>query len=931
MKRHLNYARSLVGGALSIVFLAATLGAGGMTGVPGAPTLPISQINGWACAKQYRFIGNNKKALRFAVKQHLSETDKFFKCPIIKVKRQGLDVALTAAMCATDRIGDQSFAAEICEKYIVPNQKLALDDSHEYLSKDAIQAKIILIWERAGKTRKVVDACKAALIAKPKGNRADALRVKLASALIKLGYKSEAAAYLRQIRDDSSMAGAKSWLPGIAVNLKTVDAQRAGVGLEDMFTNMSEATLADVQEEAAREAASGFTIYSNVPASTPFKEHFSGGFTPSSNSTQLAVCTDTDIRVFVDNKLVLDTTGGMIQKKPFYVVPFAWKKDKLYHVNVDYLKSIAQVGTIGGSTLFAYNGGGDLTFPALTTSITGRGGTIKVKFSLTGTGPIPIISVTMKEKENADSVHTCPWREHGEGTPTTSGNTTTWEWDWDTVQGPFATHNGGHSVKVTAVWANGATLIEDSSVDIENLVITSVNPELLIWSGSGTVQLSATFTDSDCTNPTSTPHVHNVVSGNEPESITSQSSWSWSISGPQSTKAFYTCDVGASHLTNTGSFDYANYRSNHLVTYLAVQREEYDNSGNEKFTVNYTLADDKGRPASQADLYIYGPDQSQVGTKNLETSLGSHSTMVSVPKESMPTGTYVFIIKAKDNDGPEYRDHNNRWASESGYALPYAKIKIMYDGQDVTDETQDTIVGKRINLTADVEGTTPSAQFWTVPPKCLAGWTADNTRTYKINLTNLTSNTVDFFWHDGGDGRQVTYTATIDGAQFSASTTFNVKRPTYTITPVSGTVGVGNYWAEPGWWLYCGNPDSIPGIEFSSIVAEPQGFGSGGTRWVQVVNSALRRIRLSDGWYRSPEEDKCDIDGWPLTFTSDSPAQSLNAGELGDIEEATTNDSYSRYLMYMPAGTGNYWVPLAVVHWGWSGHCTWNGTSTRLT
>jgi hypothetical protein len=188
---------------------------------------------------------------------------------------------------------------------------------------------------------------------------------------------------------------------------------------------------------------------------------------------------------------------------------------------------------------------------------------------------------------------------------------------------------------------------------------------------------------------------------------------------------------------------------------------------------------------------------------------------------------------------------------------------------------------------------------------------------------------VTYYWVDGGEGRNVTYTATVGGQQFSATTTFNVKRPTTSITTTTSSV---NCWGgDDDWNLQFADPD-VPaaGIVFEKQVTEPTGFEGGSTKWVQVVSSILRRLQLTQGeaWHRMSGSNVLDGD-YPYhttgpNTTDDSPAQwHLNSV----LMSATCDDALTMYLMYKPTGTAID-VPLRKVYWWWEGAATRTGQTT---
>ncbi len=682
--------------ACSAVMAASAPSLGRALMTPSAPSLgrvpiipiPKDKLNQWSCAKQYRIIGNNKALFNLTMKQHLSEADRLILSRDIEDKRRGLGIALAVALAASDRnLNNGSTAANICDRYLIPKQALGLSANWECLSKEAILTKAVAIYEKSGQSGKVVSTGKMWLRYNSTGNSADAIRVKMASALIKQGKKSEAASYLKQISDKSSLAGAKSWIPGVGFNTKAATAARDGAGLVEAFTNMADASLADVKEEASREATGSCTKYSNVPVAVPFSEKFGGGFTPYSDDTQLAVCSDAPAKVYIDGELVLDIAG-----KPgtAYVVPIKWKKDKLYGVDIEYSKSSRSSSAVGGATMFAYNGGGELSIPLMLCEASGSAGTIIItsKIQITGGGPC-ILSAELITQE-ITGAHTTTEISRYTVTPYAENGYWVAKFNWNTCDGDHnttnpVTHNGNYATKV--IWRNIidphnpiVIATDPGTATVNNLVITSVSPDLVSWPGGTTsTTVSASYTDGDTPAKTASLSAPNVVSDRTAATTSVQGTpgatgCTFNLTGAQSSKELYTCEATISH-----GNDSTTYRSTYLtVSGVSVTYVSHDNNGTpddpsddkENYSVTYTLADTKGRAASAGDLRLYNPNKISVGILSLSGSQldrGVHQFQFAIPESSLPlAGEYTLVVHVQDSDGPEYRDHKNRLAPDVG-------------------------------------------------------------------------------------------------------------------------------------------------------------------------------------------------------------------------------------------------------------------------
>jgi hypothetical protein len=267
------------------------------------------------------------------------------------------------------------------------------------------------------------------------------------------------------------------------------------------------------------------------------------------------------------------------------------------------------------------------------------------------------------------------------------------------------------------------------------------------------------------------------------------------------------------------------------------------------------------------------------------------------------------------------------WSSTPGMAWPTVLIKM--NGVNITNKTQSTIVGRRIPLTGEVIGGTPTTKSWSIPGNPIKGYAASSVSAKVTNLSSsdLQQSSVAFYWVDGGSGREVTYTVTVNGQIYSGKTTFNVKRPTATLTTTTGSVTISG--AHGVLAMSFGvPPPGNPGITFSASVTEPSGFSGGSGAWFQVVDSTYRRYQENGGdWYMLSGSKVCDsLFPYPGGYTTnDSPLVGLSV----DIQQRCVCDEYAMHLMYKPTGTA-IWVPLRKVEWYWSGHAVRNGANWNL-
>lgn len=217
--------------------------------------------------------------------------------------------------------------------------------------------------------------------------------------------------------------------------------------------------------------------------------------------------------------------------------------------------------------------------------------------------------------------------------------------------------------------------------------------DLVSWPGGTTsTSVTANYTDGDTPAKTALLSAPNVVSGRNSASTSAQgtpsgTSCSFNLTGAQNSKELYTCQATVSH-----DNDSTTYRSAYLaVSGVSVSYVSHDDNGTpndpsddkENYTVSYTLADTKGRSASEGELRLYNPNESLVSTRTLtgsELGTSGHNIQVSIPDSSLQTaGEYTYVVHVKDGDSVEYRDHQSKWAQEVGGTFQRPKVTFVED------------------------------------------------------------------------------------------------------------------------------------------------------------------------------------------------------------------------------------------------------------
>jgi hypothetical protein len=253
--------------------------------------------------------------------------------------------------------------------------------------------------------------------------------------------------------------------------------------------------------------------------------------------------------------------------------------------------------------------------------------------------------------------------------------------------------------------------------------------------------------------------------------------------------------------------------------------------------------------------------------------------------------------------------------------------------QDLTAQTNNVIVGQPMNLHCQLSDTnqTITGLQWTVPGYAISNYVVAADSSSAVVVTNFPLNRTNavFYWVDGGK-KQVQCSAMVNGKKVTAQTTFNLLRPTATVTATTSSVGIYDVFS-PFWLRFFDESSFTEGITFSSTMTIPSGF-SGTNEWVQIVNP-YRSYRDTNGvwWVLSDNGSGPYLDtSYPYTnaianIATDSPGSPLSSRN----NEVTAADSFKMWFMFKP--TGGQWVPLRIVTWNWSGVASLSGTNWTLS
>ena len=254
-----------------------------------------------------------------------------------------------------------------------------------------------------------------------------------------------------------------------------------------------------------------------------------------------------------------------------------------------------------------------------------------------------------------------------------------------------------------------------------------------------------------------------------------------------------------------------------------------------------------------------------------------------------------------------------------------------------------TVPGRKIALKGKV---TPSnlevsGHQWTIGGNRIKNYTQSLNEGSKIALevSDLTDDTVTFYWIDGGENIGVAYEASIHGLPFAAAVNCDVERPdaalTSVTTPLNPPISV-----RFGYMRYGSSAPNEQGIRWDAEVSAPD-IGAGQIAFLQLVNVYRTRtlkdlsntveVWTSNGQYYLDTigstplygDDATTIGGGATQVHSktDTPGSPLST----IYQRRSAADEFQLYLMYRPSGVDSIWVTLRRLDWFWSGAAVRDG------
>jgi len=294
-------------------------------------------------------------------------------------------------------------------------------------------------------------------------------------------------------------------------------------------------------------------------------------------------------------------------------------------------------------------------------------------------------------------------------------------------------------------------------------------------------------------------------------------------------------------------------------------------------------------------------------------------------------------------------------------------VDIFRDGQQITGQTIDVVVGERLKLEGVVEmADGPVTEWrWDVPGEAVerfkVHWSEEQGKDCEGHSTIVKSGvngypdfledderkteTVSYLWWDEGRHR-VTLRATAGGSTGDAEVMFNVEEPEITLDVDTGNNPTGVIESIVGKDA-CGNiqPESTQLVVTAGNIARGDGRVPyairlrhdelpekypGETQYVQLIQedgTLLLRPEVAFGPDFCFEEHTASVldttypysAGPQMTDWPGIPLGTRNVHKRVDLTMV-----FQTWLMYRPKKTDADWVPLRTVDWWWRGVLTWN-------
>ena len=320
------------------------------------------------------------------------------------------------------------------------------------------------------------------------------------------------------------------------------------------------------------------------------------------------------------------------------------------------------------------------------------------------------------------------------------------------------------------------------------------------------------------------------------------------------------------------------------------------------------------------------------------------------PPYAIPVAPLTNYYAAGPPDGGG--DSGSGSGSDDGDA---PQIRILMNGQDVTNTTQTLPVGSRtwLKVVTEPRGYGSAVKRWSVPEGVLKDFRMTQQQSTEVPLKDEDKQErwLKFKWMDATGGDVSVSAVVFDENNLpvdrTAKVTFKIVRPQVKLWATTTGLGVI---LEDG--LSFGSVENTPaplgvqkaGIDVKALLTPPEGFPGGKMAFVQTIHLEEDTVDINtvfEAPFFSPithtstgghvldfEPDSTDVfyddpksilggAPWRHAFM-DSPRTPAGSRRVF----ISRSDRFDVYLMYQPPGEGSVWTTVALLHWDWSGTAT---------
>jgi hypothetical protein len=383
--------------------------------------------------------------------------------------------------------------------------------------------------------------------------------------------------------------------------------------------------------------------------------------------------------------------------------------------------------------------------------------------------------------------------------------------------------------------------------------------------------------------------------------------------------------------------------NNYYEFFLAAKKEEIDG----RRRLSYQCAfkkDSKTIPIGAIGIrFLMDKEGLMKGRRTWTTKKEKGTPDFQVKVSNLPPMMEKKPFQPKNVPGPITYELD--WTIEESAILELQR-KIKGEWKPLTKDLKEVVAGERVELRGSVipAKKDPGKGKWVIDgndnQNYIKEFKANKDRGDVIHLekSDRSNKSVVFFWYKGTSGK-VKYAVKVDGKEYEKEAEFKIKNPDYNVTwensPDShlgeltgGNPALKNRWPEDNWpperptYSDEGLSGTLSGLEYNGILFQCQNTSDikGKTQWVQIIRDTQKISSFKEDFGESSKEGLDHL--YPCAVGDsfyDAPAIPCSNVTKKDYESWWVKNNFDLYLMFMPEGEGNEWVPLKLIKWSWEG------------